>query len=212
MIQKGLYSSGLEHYLFEYLMGFEAISAVRFLDLASKQNIPIYIIDSENSQRVDELEISSSDKQDINNLINAGRTILVPKSEIQYVDYTGIGYVAIDMNTGSGAYMISGGFAGGETLMERVEELLELAEELVGIYQYTGVVEGYKSAIRNILKFYPDIADSPVSEFPKFEEQSREIFYVGEAAKKIPVTQAKVATAQQILYNTIIMLRTITIP
>ncbi|MEN8265221.1 MAG: transglutaminase domain-containing protein, partial [Nitrospirota bacterium] len=69
MIQSGLYSSGLEHFLFEYMMDFESVSAVKLLDLASQQNVPIYIIDSENSQRVDELNISIKDKQDIRNLV-----------------------------------------------------------------------------------------------------------------------------------------------
>jgi len=39
----------------------------------------------------------------------------VPGSSIQYFDWAGDGYIAIDPNTGEGGYIISGGLAGGGT-------------------------------------------------------------------------------------------------
>ncbi len=208
MIQTGLFGSSMEHTLFETIMGFEAVSAVKFLDLASQQNIPIYIIDSENSQRVDELQIAFEDKQDIRNLINAGRLVLVPQSKIQYFDYTGIGYIAIDMDTGDGAYIISGGLNGGDTscdtVTDCVDKLLELAEELLGKYKYVGA--GYEIAILNILKTYPDIADDPDVKF--IEWAKRILFMVNPEVEGIMA----IIIAQQILYMTNIMLLELTVP
>jgi hypothetical protein len=208
MIQTGLYSSGLEHFLFEYIMGFESVSAIKLLGLANQQNMPIYIIDSENSQRVDELNISSYDKQDIRNLINAGRKVLVPQSEIQYHDYSGIGYISLDLQTGSGAYMISGGYNGGDTtcdgVTDCVEKLLDLADELLGDYKFYGA--GYKVAIRYMLKMYPDISDSPDV---KFEEWAENILFLFDTADKLKVDfddRVNVIIGQQILYYTMIML------
>ncbi len=183
--------------------------AVKYLDLASKQNVPIYIIDSENSQRVDELEISFEDKQDIKNLINAGRLVLIPKSNIQYFDYTGIGYIAIDMDTGSGVYRISGGLNGGDTVQENVAALLELAKELLG-KKAAVLLEGYEKAIRDILKTYPDIADDPDV---KFNEWAQIVLLAGYAAQRLPLGgRIKVIIGQQILYSTIIMLLELIIP
>ncbi len=209
MIQTGLFGSSLEHSLFESIMGFDAVSAVKFLDLASQQNIPIYIIDSENSQRVDELQISFEDKQDIKNLINAGRLVLVPESNIQYFDYTGIGYIAIDMNTGSGAYLISGGLNGGDTIRENVEALLELAKDLLG-KAGRPVYKIYKTTIENLLANYPDIADDPDV---KFKEWTEEVLFVGYFAQRLPLGgRIKIIIGQQILYSTMIMLSELTIP
>jgi hypothetical protein len=202
MIQKGLFSSALEHFLFEYLMDFEAVSAVKFLDLASQQNIPIYIIDSENIQRVDELAISSVDKQDIRNFINTGKTILVPQSEIQYLDYSGIGYAAIDAKTGAGAYMITGGYAGGETVREISEYLLKLGKQLIN---NDIVALPYETTILAILNYFPDVADSPVEDFPEFKEWAERILFLVDRDFE-GGGMVMVIIGQQILYNLQIML------
>jgi hypothetical protein len=208
MIQTGLYSSGLEHFLFEYIMDFESVSAIKLLGLANQQNIPIYIIDLANSQRVDELNISSYDKQDIRNLINAGRTVLVPQSEVQHVNYSGIGYMALDLQTGAGAYLISGGYNGGDTtcdgVTDCVDKLLDLADELLGDYKFYGT--GYKVAIRYMLKMYPDISNSPDV---KFEEWAENILFLFDTASQLQIDfngTVNTIIGQQILYYTMIML------
>ncbi|MDH4027724.1 MAG: transglutaminase-like domain-containing protein [Nitrospirota bacterium] len=201
MIQTGLYASGLEHALFESMVGAEAVSTIKLLHLAGQQGIPIYIIDSMNSQRIDELIISLADKQDMRNLVNTGRTVLVPQTTVQYFDYSGIGYAAIDTQTGAGAYMISGGYAGGDTVRENVDALVKLADELLG--KNKRMAEGYKVAIETILKEYPDITDSPNE---KFKEWTEMVLFAGELAKKIKDDRMRVIFGQQILYSIIVNL------
>jgi hypothetical protein len=190
-------------------MGFESVSAIKLLGLANQQNVPIYIIDSENSQRVDELSISSYDKQDIRNLINAGRKVLVPQSDVQHVNYSGIGYIALDLQTGAGAYMISGGYNGGDTtcdgVSDCVEKLLDLADELLGERGKLAAI-GYQVAIKNILKEHPDISDSPDV---KFEEWAENILFLCDAADQLHLdfnNTINTIIGQQILYYTMIML------
>jgi hypothetical protein len=207
LIQKGLNASGQEHALFESLMGLDAISTLRFLDLANAQQVPIYIIDKENSQRVDELQIDSADKQDIRNFINAGQTILVPKNKISHFDYTGTGYIALDPNTGAAAYRISGGFNGSDTVGENVEALLELGKELFGKKSFR-TYKQYEETIRSILALHPEIVDSPNKQFKDFTEQ---MLYRGKLAKRIPISAGKLGAGYLILYNTQVMLLTISL-
>lgn len=53
-------------------------------------------------------------KSDIQNLINAGQTVTVPKQNISYNGWSGTGYISLDLKTGNGAFIIEGGSAGGD--------------------------------------------------------------------------------------------------
>jgi hypothetical protein len=52
-------------------------------------------------------------KDDVRNSVNAGEKVIIPKTNIQYNDWNGVGYIILDPIKGTGAYMISGGLAGG---------------------------------------------------------------------------------------------------
>ncbi|KPK02138.1 MAG: hypothetical protein AMK71_03355, partial [Nitrospira bacterium SG8_35_4] len=219
MIQKGLRSSSLEHFTFEELMGFDAVSTVRMFALANQQSVPIYIVNSDNSERVPELQIASAEKQNILNAIYTGKTVLVPEKEIQYLDYSGIGYAVIDPGSGAGAYMISGGLNGGstaikdgETVRERLKELVDLGQELLGKKgKYIG--SGYKISIEYILSKYPHIADSAATEFPEFDIWSRYVLNFKDIKECDSCdVRIKAIMGQQILYYSIIMTMDITDP
>jgi transglutaminase-like putative cysteine protease len=219
MVQKGLYSSSLEHFAFEELMGFGSVSTVRLLDLANQQKVPIYIVNNENSERVPELQISSAEKQNILNAINTGKTVLVPEKEIQHLDYSGIGYAIIDPRTGAGAYMISGGMNGGstairdgETVRERVKDLVDLGKELLDTNS-DWISLGYQTSIRYILKKYPYIADSPTAKFPEFDVWSKYVLNFKNISECDSCDKRiKTIMGQQILYYTVIMVMDITDP
>ena len=51
---------------------------------------------------------------DIRNSVNAGKKVFISKTNVQYNDWYGVGYIILDPTTGAGAYMISGGLAGAE--------------------------------------------------------------------------------------------------
>ena len=205
MLQKGIYSSSLEHFIFEQFLGLDSISAVKFMDLASEQGIPIYILDEENSERVDELQLSFNTRGNITDLINANYMVMVPEREITCFDYTGIGYIAVDTSTGAAGYMISGGLAGGGTVRENIEEILGLCEELLdNPYDSSiGTFERWKSNMIDLIDGYPEIADQPNQEFNAWTKHA---VYYGEMCTDIKYEKIKAIAGFMIIYFTYINL------
>jgi hypothetical protein len=114
--QRGLNSSYLEHKILENLLGIESISAVKALQIAAKNGTPIYTINKSNIDSVfPMLTISNDDKADIQNAVYAGKEIIVSRDNITLYDWTGVGYIVRDPNTGTGSYMISSSLSGGGT-------------------------------------------------------------------------------------------------
>ena len=119
MLISGSNGSALEHSVPEQLFSTpenpaQGISAVKALQIANNQGIPIYTINQSNINTViPQLQLDSGTKTDIQNAVNAGKIVTVSKTEINFNGWTGVGYIIIDPNTGSGAYMISGGVSGG---------------------------------------------------------------------------------------------------
>jgi len=110
----------------------------------------------------------------------------------------GIGYAAIDMETSAGAYMISGGYSGGDTVKENVEALLKLAKNLNLLGKRGLLVYNiYKNTIYYLLSKYPDIADSPNEDF---KEWTKRVLFIGKAAKQVRWEIVKVIIGQTILY------------
>lgn len=116
MEMSGLVSSFNEHYIFEAIDGFSSVSAVKALQTASQDGIAIYKIDGANiGQILPLLQINQEVVSDIKNAVNAGKEITVSQRNVQIDDWNGLGYIVKDPVSGSGAYMISGGLAGGGT-------------------------------------------------------------------------------------------------
>ena len=91
----------------------QGISTIKALKIANDQGIPIYTIDKTNANAIiPQLQLDSGTLADIQNAINAGKVVIVSKTDISFNGWTGCGYVVIDPNTGAGAYMISGGLNG----------------------------------------------------------------------------------------------------
>ncbi|NOY84924.1 MAG: hypothetical protein GXO96_08930 [Nitrospirae bacterium] len=205
MVRNGLNASAQEHLVFESIMGLEAISTVKFLDLANSQLVPAYVLDSENVQRVDELQISSQDKADIRNFINAGKMVIVPNRNIQHVDYSGIGYNVVDLETGVGGYLISGGFNGSATVAGNVAALIALAEELIGKDNRV-FLEPIIFTLKDFLDSYPEIAGQ---KNPAFQEFTKRQLHWGHIVNLSPVDGFKVNIAFEILYHARITLITL---
>ena len=114
MIPSGQMSSIMEHAIFEQLYGAKGVSTVQLLQAANNQGIPIYNVNQNNiSSILPILQVSGDVKTDIQNAINAGKTVVIPKQNISYYTWTGTGYIVQDPVTGAGAYMISTNLAGG---------------------------------------------------------------------------------------------------
>jgi len=118
-LSSGANGSALEHSVPEQLWSTPdnpayGISAVKALKIANDQGIPIYTINQSNIDTIlPQLQIDTDAKTDIRNAVNAGKEVTVSKTNITYNGWTGCGYIIIDPDTGSGAYMISGGMSGG---------------------------------------------------------------------------------------------------
>jgi hypothetical protein len=118
MITSGMNGSSLEHSVPEQMLSTtdnpaEGISAVKALQIANDQGIPIYTVSQSNINTVlPQLQIDADVKADIQNAVNAGKEVTVSKTNINFNGWTGCGYIIIDPLTGVGAYMISGGMSG----------------------------------------------------------------------------------------------------
>ena len=117
-VSNGLYSSALEHGVVELLNeGGKAISAVKALSLANDNGIPVYRVNSTNSESIiQRLQVSPETVNNIRNAISAGKEVIVPERSIQYYQWIGEGYIVFDPSTGAGDYLISGGLFGGSNV------------------------------------------------------------------------------------------------
>jgi hypothetical protein len=128
MLASGMNSSALEHSVPEQLFSTpsapaEGISAVKALQIANNQGIPIYTINQSNINTIlPQLQLNSETIADIQNAVNAGKIVTVSQTNITYKGWTGYGYIIIDPATGAGAYMISGGLSGAQ-LVEGISML-----------------------------------------------------------------------------------------
>lgn len=92
----------------------EGVSAVKALKIANSQGQKIYKIDQSNINSI--LPKINHDSQvitDIRNAVAAGKIVTTSEKNISFNGWNGSGYIITDPNTGSGAYMISGGLNGG---------------------------------------------------------------------------------------------------
>jgi len=115
----GLLSSALEHAIPEMLFSqpgtpIEAVSAVKLLNMANAQGMPVYQINRQNKAAVlPKLQLSSNVMRDIQAALAFGKEVTVHQSNITTsFGWTGSGYIVFDPVTGDGAYRISGGLNG----------------------------------------------------------------------------------------------------
>lgn len=91
----------------------EGVSASKILKLANDQGQKIYQIDKSNINTIPpQLSHESQVITDIRNAVAAGKVVTTSEKSINFHGWTGSGYIITDPNTGSGAYMISGGMDG----------------------------------------------------------------------------------------------------
>ena len=111
-----LQGSVLENEIFEEDFQVESISTAKLFGLASATDPPteILVIDQSNIDSVlPTLPFDENIKEDITNSVNQNFVIRIPKSELVYENWTGVGYIKEDPATGESGYMLSGMIAGG---------------------------------------------------------------------------------------------------
>ncbi len=112
----GLGGSSWESSILGGFFSVPTVSAVKLLNSAYKQGIPIYTINSSNMNTIlPQLQVDPSVISAIQDAINAGYEVIISQSNVQYYDWNGVGYIVYDPSTGAGGYMISGGLMGAGT-------------------------------------------------------------------------------------------------
>jgi hypothetical protein len=91
----------------------EGVSAVKALAKAAAAGQKIYTLTAQNAAMVYRLQVDDAIRMEIQNALNAGRTVTVHEAPITVSGWTGTGYIIDDPATGAGAYKISGGANGG---------------------------------------------------------------------------------------------------
>ncbi|MBJ9738950.1 transglutaminase domain-containing protein [Acinetobacter oleivorans] len=95
----------------------DGISAVKVLKLANEQGQKIYQIDQSNvNMLLPQLNHDNQVMTDISNAVASGKIVITSQTKVNLGSWSGSGYIITDPNTGSGAYMISGGLNGGALL------------------------------------------------------------------------------------------------
>jgi len=125
MLKSGVIGSSLEHTILEQILGIEAISAVKIIQIANNMGVPVYRINESNVNEIlPKLQVSEAVKSGVQNAVASGLIVTIPERDIDYGSWTGIGYIVLDPESGAGAYMISGGFAGGTTILQCVFDVV----------------------------------------------------------------------------------------
>jgi len=89
------------------------VSAAHIIRFANGHGIPVFQITQANLSAIQPLlALQSEVLEDIEALVLAGRTVIVPATEVTIGGWKGAGYFAVDTITGAGAFQISGGLAG----------------------------------------------------------------------------------------------------
>ncbi len=133
MMMSGFIGSSLEHFHAEAVMRTPALSAISILNEANRTGIPIYTITKDNMNSIlPRLQVSSAVVSDIINAINAGKRVTVPQRQLTLFEWTGVGYIVLDPETGAAAYRISGGANGGYNAL--LSCLKDILLTLYGVY------------------------------------------------------------------------------
>lgn len=111
----GQVASALEHAVFTKAIGWPAESTMSIMRFAVSHEQPIYVITSENKDRIlNQLSYTSDIINNMSQLIDSGRIIITPPGAQNIGGWSGYGFIALNPETGGASFLINGGAAGGE--------------------------------------------------------------------------------------------------
>jgi len=184
MLATGMQASRLEAAIYDQMINKtpknQGISTAHIFEFANSNGIPLYHINKNNFSTVlPKLQISAETKNDVQNAINSGKEVSIPQREVTKDGWTGAGYLVIDPNTGAGAYMMSGGFAGGGFTLPQLHPLLLflIGALLVGIGIFAGLELGIALAIAAIVIGLYDLISNilPILNNPNLTPDQKEL-------------------------------------
>ena len=133
----GLLSSALEHQVLEQIFGTQdqpadAISTVKAFSKANAEGQRIYQLTSENmAETLPNLNLDSETEAAIEQALFAGFEVTTHTNTVSASGWTGAGYMVVNPDTGSGAYLISGGMSGG--ILANILTVVILILSILGI-------------------------------------------------------------------------------
>ncbi len=104
----------------------QAVSALSVLQTAALQGQKIYRLTQLNADQLDNIILETTDRQQIEEALRIGHTVMVHASPIAMFGFEGSAYIVLDPKTGSGAYKLSGGVNGTLSLSDGTGALLSL--------------------------------------------------------------------------------------
>lgn len=123
----GAQSSFLEGEVFNQVLQREGIASVSALTRAKREGQTLTRVDGGNVDAVlAQADLGADAEAEIREGVARGRIAWVAESRIAFQQWTGTGYVIEDPGTGAAAYLISGGFAGGDETGGPLEVLQDL--------------------------------------------------------------------------------------
>jgi hypothetical protein len=112
-------------------------TTAHMLQYAAKTGVPIYTLTKQNiSSVLPKLSLSSAVINDIKNGVAVGKHVVTPAREMKKDGWKGVGYLIFDPKTGAGAYLISGGLAGGSSFSDLYEKYYK--DPLLDIWNWIG--------------------------------------------------------------------------
>ena len=113
----GLEGSDLEHRSMEEVLDGTAVSAVRTIELAYSQGIPVETITSADAANIGSLVgYDDGTLAEMRNGVAAGETLTAPARTVDYGGFTGIeGYTLVDPQTGDGLYRLGASLNGAKS-------------------------------------------------------------------------------------------------
>ena len=157
--QIGALTSALEHGIPEQQFSTEderaeGISAAKALAIANAEGQRIYTIDQSNrDEALAALNLSSDTTSEIRQAVDAGRVVTTHTDPVAVPGWQGAGYVVLDPETGSGAWLIEGGLNGG--FLDIVNNLFfNLSGAAVDILSFLGrtiqAIGDYATALQDV--------------------------------------------------------------
>ena len=123
-----LAGSVFEHRLFEEEFGVTGISTARLLGLVHQAGQPLLTLNADNAaDLMPTLALGPEVAADISGAVSQGMVVRVPSSPVSFMNWRGIGYLKERPQTAEAGYMLSGGLAGGQTVLGRRDWPAEIA-------------------------------------------------------------------------------------
>ncbi len=109
----GYLSSFYEGETIKQFTSMQTVSTAEVLDQAVEQDINILYLSKSNIEALEASSLSAQNKADITTLLNEGKYVTVPSTEITIESWSGTGYIVHDPVTGENTYIINTNLNGG---------------------------------------------------------------------------------------------------